>query len=260
MVRVINYLAYACSILAVPLAIYLYFHGVQEREPNYYVSPERTRIIDTSVPAPAQLQVLYKGKDLNASVGAVVIYFWNDGKLPIKAEDVLEPLVIDLDADCEILDARVLKVSRSVTKLTKGEVGDRAKNRLPLSFSILEHNDGAAIQIIYSGKPDTTVSLSGTIVGAGQPRLLAPADTRKTYLRAQQILGMVLDALAGFVLGGMVPVIIAGQRTEPQFRPRIRTVAAMFLGIALGVGGMLLSAHAGKRLSPAVPQTIWLKQ
>jgi len=259
-VRFVNYLAYTCSILAVPLAIYLYFRGIQEREPKYYVSPERTRIIDTSVPAPAQLQVLYKGRDLNASVGAVVIYFWNDGKLPIKAEDVLEPLIIDLDADCEILDARVLKVSRSVTKLTKGEVGDRGKNRLPLSFSILEHNDGAAIQIIYSGKPDTTVSLSGTIVGAGQPRLLAPAGASRLYLRAQQILGIVLGGFASFALGTLLSLVTSRLRSEPQFRPRFRTVAAIFLITALMVGSGVLMFRASARLSPAVPQTIWLKQ
>lgn len=73
------------------LAFYWHAQSIQERAPDYFVSPERTRIVDTSIPAPTQLQVLYRGQTLNANVSAVLVYFWNDGKLAIKSEDVLEP-------------------------------------------------------------------------------------------------------------------------------------------------------------------------
>lgn len=141
MPRFVDYSLRFIAPISLCLAVYYHYQSMQERVPTYSVSPTRARIVDTSVPAPAQLQVLYKGKDLNSNVSAATVYFWNDGKLPIKAEDVLEPLRIDLDPGTEIIDARILKVSRAVTKFARGEVSDTAKNSLPLSFAILEHND-----------------------------------------------------------------------------------------------------------------------
>jgi hypothetical protein len=162
------------TVVGFVLAYYWHAQSVQERAPTYYVSPERTRILDTSIPAPLQLQVLYKGKDLNANINAVIVYVWNDGKLAIKGEDVLEPLSIQLLPGAEILDTRVLRVSRAVTKFAKGEVSDAAKNSLPISFNILERGDGAALQVIYAGNPDAAVSLQGTILGVAELHNLSP--------------------------------------------------------------------------------------
>lgn len=169
--RFVDYSLRFIAPISLGLAVYYHYQSVQERVPTFYSDPTtRTKIVDTSIPAPPELQVLYKGKALNANVSAAIVYFWNAGKLPIKAEDVLEPLKIELDPACEIIDARILKVSRSVTKFAKGDVPETAKNSLPLSFSILERNDGAKLQIIYTGKPDARVTLKGTILGAPQPR------------------------------------------------------------------------------------------
>jgi hypothetical protein len=82
--RFVDYSLRFIAPISLCLAIYYHYQAVQERVPRYYVSPTRARIVDTSIPAPPQLQVLYKGKDLNANVSAVVVYFWNDGKLSIK--------------------------------------------------------------------------------------------------------------------------------------------------------------------------------
>ena len=107
------------TVASIVLAYYWHAQSVQERAPAYYVSPERTRIVEMPVPAPSEVQVLYRGKALNTNVNAVVVYLWNDGKLPIKREDVLEPVRLQLEPGAEILDARVLKVSRAVTKFAK---------------------------------------------------------------------------------------------------------------------------------------------
>jgi hypothetical protein len=158
------------TVVGFGLAWYWHAQSVQERAPTYQVSSQRVKLVDTAVPVPSQLQVLYRGKDLNKNVTALTLYLWNDGKLPIKAEDILQPLEVRLDPDSEILDARILRVSRSVTRFAKGEILESKKNSLPLSFAILEKGDGAALQIIYTGKPDAVVSVLGTVVGAGEPR------------------------------------------------------------------------------------------
>src|ERR1700694_2777399 len=82
--RFVDYSLRFIAPISLGLAIYFHYQSVQERVPTYYVSPPRARIVDTSIPAPPQLQVLYKGKALNANVSAAVVYFWNAGKLAIK--------------------------------------------------------------------------------------------------------------------------------------------------------------------------------
>jgi hypothetical protein len=48
----------------------------------------------------------------------------------------------------------------------------------PLSFRILERNDGGVFQIIYTGKPDARVSVTGTIVGPGSPREVLSQESK----------------------------------------------------------------------------------
>jgi hypothetical protein len=177
------------TVVGFGLAWYWHAQSVQERAPTYQVSPQRVKLVDTSIPVPSQLQVLYRGKDLNKNVTALTLYLWNDGKLPIKAEDVLQPLEVRLDPDAEILDARILRVSRPVTKFATGEILESKRNSLPLSFAILEKGDGAALQIIYTGKPDAAVSVLGTIVGAGEPRKAHTSQVKLVRTQGEAIRG-----------------------------------------------------------------------
>jgi hypothetical protein len=260
LLRVINNLCYVCTLISVPLAIYLYFRTLQERAPAYYVSPERTRIIDTTVPAPTELQVLYKGKDLRANVSALIVYVWNDGKLPIKAEDVLEPLKLELDPACQILDARLLKVSRSVTKFAKGEVSQTTPNSLPISFGILEYGDGAAIQIIYAGNPDAEAKMLGVVIGASQPR--AVASTRPSTLRQLHRFRAVAMYVAFFIVAFMI-VFPAYRllRRRQQRQPWGVLDRAYFFSVVLYLGmGAYLIYDFHHRSEPAVPRTIWAEQ
>jgi hypothetical protein len=73
-----------------------------------------------------------------------------------------------LPTEVEILDERVLQVSRAETGF-KIAVDQTDKNILDIEFSILESGDGAAIQIIYAGSPSTTFAMDGSIVGQPNP-------------------------------------------------------------------------------------------
>lgn len=125
--RALEITSIAIGVVGLALAFYWHAESVQRRVPTYYVSPERTTIVDTSFPTPSQLQILYKGKSINQNVSAALVYLWNDGKLPIKAEDVLEPIRIQLSPAREVLDVRLLKVSRTVTRFAVGAVDEREK-------------------------------------------------------------------------------------------------------------------------------------
>jgi hypothetical protein len=173
-------------------------------------------------------------------------------------EDVLEPLKIELDPACEIIDARILKVSRAVTKFAKGEVSDTAKNVLPVSFGILERNDGAQLQVIYTGRPDARVSVSGTIVGAAQTRESTTPQDRPPNKNRRLTLLLVL------VLSASIAVATLTLSKHSQWvrqegpigrRPDLYFALGFFL--AMAVPGVAVVAYDAWKSQPAVPSTIW---
>jgi hypothetical protein len=254
--RFVDYSLRFIAPISLSLAIYFHYQSVQERIPTYYVVSTRTRIVDTSTPAPPQLQILYKGKNLNTDISAAIVYFWNDGKLPIKAEDVLEPLKIELDPSCAIIEARVVKVSRGVTKFAKGDISETAKNSLPLSFGILEHNDGAVLQIIYSGKPDAHVSISGVTVGAGQPRETTIEQYRP---KGRTPSGDFLFTMATVALAA-VGMWLFGPHlrlSEELFGKRRKLIFALLLFLACILPALGLYAKSEWISKHTVPSSIW---
>jgi hypothetical protein len=242
------------TVVGFVLAYYWHAQSVQERAPRYYVAPDRTRIVDNSIPAPPQLQVLYKGNSLSTNVSALALYFWNDGKLSIKAADVLEPLRVELDPSCEIIDARIVKVSRSVTKFA-GEISG-ARNSLLLSFNILEQGDGALLQIIYIGKPDTAVRVAGTIEGAGTPQRLTANQSKqkdRRQLKAAVYIGWFSVPLMTALFVGLA--LLGPNRHVPFLSKRfvLVTVVACIPFVILAA----FTTYQFYSSEPSVPPSIW---
>lgn len=258
-----NLICGVATLTSMAFGFYWYFQSRQERAPIYYVNPARTKIVDTTVPAPPQLQVLYKGKELNANVSAVTLYFWNDGKLPIKAEDVLDPLHIDLDPDCEILSARVLRVSRPVIRFAKGDVADSSKNSLPFSFGILEHGDGAVVQVIYAGKADSNIHVAGEVVGAGKSQSLVPPDYAIPPSPHRSLAPIVFELLfAGFCAWNgaqCLRALIKQLKSKKSLREKIMPTIVASILAGLFVGGALFLLHLAfvATSSPTIPLSIW---
>jgi hypothetical protein len=250
----------------------LYFHAqsVQERVPTFYVSPQRAVIVDARGPTASSLQVLYHGKPVGASVTAVTVYFWNDGRLPIRKDDVLgDPVSIDSGGDTEILEARLIKVSRPVTKF---EIASKesAKNSLPISFDILEKSDGAAVQIIYAGDPEAAITVKGTVIGAATPRLLGlptggfrkPRDPKRERISSELLgyaglltgSGSIVTALA---LRARTKVTQMGAKLQPSEPIRRMATFALALSTVLIILSCYLLYVSHRESSPGVPASIW---
>jgi hypothetical protein len=190
-------------------------------------------------------------------VSAAVVYFWNDGKLPIKTEDVLEPLKIELDPNCEIIDARILRVTRAVTRFARGEVSDKARNSLPLSFGILEHEDGGAVQIIYTGKPDTRVSATGTIVGAGSPHQTLDRPNGDP-LRSKGVTAITSRIALLTALGFGIYFFRQRQKIVLRFgKMRYRLAMTSILLTAIAYGFVVVVDYRASQ--PVVPANLWVK-
>jgi len=81
----------------------------------------------------------------------------------------------------------------------------KAKGRVPVSWEILEKNEGASIQLLYLGTPEVDISVEGLIEGQGHAKrivtsssLKSPQEHRKT--RRQQSLWVVISLVASVVI------------------------------------------------------------
>src|SRR6267154_1458605 len=156
------------SVISIAITIvfgyYFLYLGNRERKPTFYVDPTRTVILDKANAANAPLQLLKSNGDaIHADVTSVYFYFFNQGSETIKRENVYEPLKIVLRDKAEILDFKLLKVSRPVSGIKL--IRDTLSNSLSINFKALEKDDGMVGQIIFEGNKNASITLEGGIDG-----------------------------------------------------------------------------------------------
>jgi hypothetical protein len=168
-------------LVGVFLAAYFYGKSVSIRSPVFVTASNRVRLLDSSTIALAPIRALRPdGSVITRDLSVATIYFWNAGALPIRADDILEPLHIEVaDTSVRILEAHLTGLTRPVTHISF--VLDSLDRRsIALGFRIMETNDGFAAQIIYEGNPSTSFVLSGTIEGV--PSIMSPARVSRFSL------------------------------------------------------------------------------
>jgi len=165
----------------------------KSRDLSLYINPTKTTIVRSE--QTSDLHVLYKGQSVSSDVTALQMAVWNAGKEPIRSEHILAPIVLSTSPRTPILEARIRHVSRSVVGIQL-DTGRLADGILPLSWKILEHNDGATIQLIVAGSDKITASIKGVVEGQRQ---LAMASPRR--VTSFQLVGFVV---CGALYGSMV--------------------------------------------------------
>ena len=173
----VSFLTAACSVIAVPLAIYLYLAGTKTRRLTYSVNPVKTVVVKGG--EASTLRVLHGDQELKGDVTAAQVAIWNDGKESIRPENVLSLVCVALRPSVPILEAKIRKVSRGVIGAALD--GSRlADGVVPVTWKILEHNDGAVVQLIFAGSTQTGTEVEGIV--EGQPmvfRVEPPAGGRR---------------------------------------------------------------------------------
>lgn len=159
---IVSFISLIVGILAIVVSIFLYLMGIKKRELTYSCYPIKTPIVQANKLTP--LEVSYKGYKILKDVTAVQIAIWNKGNLPILSSDIIEDIVIQTIPTTRILEASIQKCSRDIIKFKISEEY-LEKGKIPVSWKILEHNDGALIQVIIEGGTDTELTLSGAIIG-----------------------------------------------------------------------------------------------
>jgi hypothetical protein len=172
------------SIVGVLLAIYFYSAGEKKRElivsndpPFSIVKAGETGSID----------VIYKGKPITTDVYVCRLYIWNAGAETIHRDNILEPIQIELLPNAPILDATIRKVSRPVAGVVL-DTSQMDKGILSVSWKLLEHNDGAVVDVIYASDREGRVQVSGVIEQQPQVRTRAYNISTQEYDRRKPII------------------------------------------------------------------------
>jgi hypothetical protein len=216
--------------IGIVLSVVFYRRSVQEPIPTYAAHPLRVRLVDKTRMKLSGLEVSHNGIPLGgANVTATTVYFWNNGRLPIRKSDVLEPFVIELDEHSEVLDCHLVKKTREACGFHLESLDSiKVTNYVRLEFSIIEHGDGVAIQIVHTGNPEGKIRMKGACVGAKE---LKKADF--TALAADAPLTFIATLLlwlAVVVTMGSLRQVFEPKRSQTEYM-----LTLFGVGIVLGI-------------------------
>jgi hypothetical protein len=140
-----NWIGAVIGVLSSGLVAFVsYKYSLSVPEPVFLIDTSRTNIIDSKLFKEAPLRLTRPdGSEIIGDITSVRFYFWNNGKKPIRQQDILEDITISLgDMSGEILDYKILKTSRGFLNIALTRSTSSPRLKLMLSFKILEKNDG----------------------------------------------------------------------------------------------------------------------
>jgi len=191
------------------------------REPSFAVHPSRTQIVaaDPLQGSPVSV-VLSDGNKVDGDVFSLAFLFWNDGAVPIRPEDILEPISLCFSGTERVLDVTVREVTRKVVSFSADRCpGDLGMRCICPRFRILEEKDGAVGEILYSGNRYSALEVTGSVEGVRE------VQTANQLVATQFWYNYAGDVLIGVV----ILVLLAASIKLWAFR-----VSLLFFGVSHG--------------------------
>jgi len=191
------------GLVGIAIGVYFGLISRRRRELLFSVNPVRTKVV-TSGQA-TDLKVLYRDESFgDIDITAVQLAIWNAGYESIKKGHVRKEIVVTTKPQVRILEASVRTGSPDTGFNLLDSTDSKAKGRVPVSWEILEKNEGASIQLLYVGTPEVDILVEGLIEGQGHAKrivtsssLKSPQEHRKT--RRQQSLWVVISLVFSVV-------------------------------------------------------------
>jgi hypothetical protein len=210
------------------------------------VNPVKTIVVKAG--EASSLRVLHGELEIRGDVTAAQVAIWNDGTESIRPENVLSPVVILPRPPVPILEAKIRKVSRAIigAALDNSRIADGV---VPVSWRILEHSDGAVIQLIFAGSTATDIAVEGTV--EGQPTVLhvEPPLTNQLLAERRGMLHIAFSFCLSFVVGFLLLLLV--KKSGRVELPPMETDTPWFAtGIAAGIVSFYLIPWV---LSPVGP-------
>jgi len=234
---------YTIALVSIGIAVYVgWFRPEPQRQPQLAIAAQPILVYDPEVTEafrldPNREKIVWQQSESTEThkVWAINLAIWNNGALPIKPEHILPPnqgrLVVEIGSfefpPSVIWELRTLSWSRRVVNFSVATndamLIDGTRVSISIGFDILEKDDGARLQLIYSGPRETPIVLRGTIEGLPNQEQFLP--TRKFNPRAFVALTPWLPAFI-FALG-LVLVRRRQFKSRESFRWAIGVVAML---------------------------------
>ena len=196
----LNIIAILVGLFGVAAAVYFGLVSRKRRDLVFSVNPIRTRVVSSR--QATDLSVSYQNEPLgNVDITAVQLAIWNAGNESIKTEHIRREIIVTTNPRVRILEASVRKVSHDTGFNLPDSTDSKAEGKVPLSWEILERNDGASIQLLYLDNPlgtsEVDILIEGLIEGQGRPKrkvtsssFKSPQEHRKS-LRKQSLFAAI---------------------------------------------------------------------
>ena len=168
---------------------------LRSRELSLYVNPTKSTVVKSG--QSSDLHVLYKGQSISTDVTALQVAIWNQGKESIRPENILAPVVLSTSPKVPILEARIRHIGRPVSQIDL-DTTHLADGRVGVSWKILEHNDGAIIQLIVAGPSTVTVGAEGVLEGQSFVKIVSSSEEHQSTVLAEMLAITALLSI-GFV-------------------------------------------------------------
>lgn len=203
---VLGALGSIASIIALPYTIW---PQVPKRELTYCIQPIRTTLVEVN--QKSDIAVTYKGTPISGDLTAAQIMIGNAGSEPIRREDIVTPIVLSVS------NASIIETSLSTPPLRGTEFRvdtSLASGHLGMDWKILEKGDNPVIQIVYSGKRDLPIVLTGRIVGQAYPKEILWPTTGKGSFWARLGWGVCGLCFSCIMFTGMIVFITEGAQSR----------------------------------------------
>lgn len=223
-------------VLSIVLAIYF---GVSSKQTRELVIASDPAVAVVKAGQASSIDVIYHGQKITTDVYARQIYFWNVGTESIRTENVLEPIGIVIPHG-KILETRVKKVSRPLTGIT---TAISSSDEVGVSWKILEHNDGAAIEIIYASPDASRVEAVGTVEHQRRLKVQESEVTMNDHnetskMRLLVIGGMFCVMFLVMIIRNIRAMFLRSHRRSVDFDDVVQTVLLLGL-LGLFVVGLV---------------------
>jgi hypothetical protein len=200
----LNGWGFVLGIVGLLFAIYTYISSIAVREFVVQIDQKPTLIADSNQTTNTGIKVTrLDGAELNGMVWVQPLVIWNPGKLAVKQQDVLKPIVISLvNKDAEILSFRIVEQIRPT--VSKAKITSNSMSSLSLLFSTLENKDAIYASITYSSKTPSEFIIYGDIEGVEKIQTSPP----KNWFMIPVVLGK--GVILAFIIVILVYAVIAG--------------------------------------------------
>jgi len=185
------------GLVGIAIGVYFGLISRRRRELLFSVNPVRTKVV-TSGQA-TDLKVLYRDESFgDIDITAVQLAIWNAGYESIKKGHVRKEIVVTTKPQVRILEASVRTGSPDTGFNLLDSTDSKAKGRVPVSWEILEKNEGASIQLLYVGTPEVDILVEGLIEGQGHAKRIVTSSSLKSpqehyKARRQQSLWVIIS-------------------------------------------------------------------